>query len=190
MLKLIKLWDHPKNSILLITLFIGIVVLFSESIITISTLSQLYWTNPYSTLAEFLSPQQRFLTIYEVLGFSGIEFEIIHTYWDFLFIIGYMLAFFSFFLLISRKAFKQVHKFSLWMSLTPLIAGIFHILKNIGLLVILNDYSIFTYSYPLILSISAALTLGFLLSGILYFSVIGITYLVVKIGNTAFPDKK
>lgn len=190
MLKLTKLWEHPKNSILLITLVIGIVFLFSESIIIISTLSQLYWTDPYSIFTDFLSPQQRFLTIYEEWGFSGIEIETIHTYWDFLFIIGYVLALFSFFLLISRKAFKQVHKVSIWMSLTPLIAGIFHIIKNIGLSVILNDYSSFAYSIPLIIPISAVITLGLLLTGILYFSVITITYIVVKIGNTAFPEKK
>ena len=190
MLKLIKLWEHPKNSILFINLVIGIVLLYLESIMISIALSSIYWLNSDSAFAAFIFPQQRLLTIYEGWGPSGIELEIIHTYWDFLFIIGYVLALFSFFLLISRKIFKQVHRLSIWMSFTPLIAGFFHIIKNIGLLITLYNYLSFATSIPLIIPISAMLTFGFLFAGILYFIVIAITYIVVKIGNAAFPDKK
>ncbi len=68
----------------------------------------------------------------------------------------------------------------LFMSLTPLIAGVFDVIENINLLIMLGNPSSFQSFIPFVASLSAVLKFGFLLIGIIFFV---ITLLIMLIGR-------
>jgi len=51
--------------------------------------------------------------------------ETLVTYWDFLYIVGYGSFIFGAILLVTRRLEGKLQKIGLWMTLTPILAGIF-----------------------------------------------------------------
>ena len=67
------------------------------------------------------------------------------------------------------------------MSLTPIVAGIFDLIENINLLIMLNMTPDFASFVPLITSISATIKFGFLIVGAIYFVVALVLFIIKKI---------
>ena len=86
---------------------------------------------------------------------------------------------FALILLVSRKLNEKILNIGLYMSLTPIIAGIFDIIENINLLIMLNETPAFASFVPLIASLSATIKFGFLIVGAIFF-LLALILLVIK----------
>jgi hypothetical protein len=101
------------------------------------------------------------------------------VYWDFLYIFAYTIPLFALIVYITRRLEGRIATIGLYLSLTPIIAGIFDLIENINLIIMLNDTPNFAAFLPLIASISASVKFGLLIVGMIYF-LIALMLVVIK----------
>ena len=172
-----KLKKYPSDLILLIVSAMAIVILLSINILIFESLFSVYG---YGILDfEFAWNKEQILTIFTAWGAEVMAEQAVGVYWDFLYIIGYTVPLFALILLVSRKLDEKVLNIGLFMSLTPIIAGIFDIIENINLLVMLNEAPAFEPFVPFIASLSATIKFGFLIVGAIFF-LVALVLLVIK----------
>ncbi len=177
--KLEKLKEYPSDLFLLIIAAIGIVILLTINILIFEPLAYLGYG--YGILDfEFAWTKEQILIIFGVWGDEVMTLQAVGVYWDFLYIIGYTVPLFALILLVSRKLDEKIQNISLYMSLTPIIAGIFDIIENINLLIMLNEATAFASFVPLIASLSATIKFGFLIVGAIFFLVALILLVIIK----------
>jgi hypothetical protein len=177
-LRINKLLEKPKNYILLITAIIGFILFLLINQLIFAPLTQTVPT--YGILDfEFAWIPEQILIIFSVWGPSGMEAQAIGIYWDFLYIVGYGIFIFSCILLVSRGLEGRFKTVGLWMSLTPLISGIFDVIENINLLILLNTAPNLPAFAPFFASLSACIKFGLLILGIIYFF-IGLVLFIIK----------
>ncbi len=175
--KLEKLKKYPSDLILLIVAAIAIVILLTINILIFGPL--LYSGGMYNILDfEFAWTTEQIVTIFSFWGAEEMASQAAGVYWDFLYIIGYTVPLFALILLVSRKLDEKILNISFYMSLTPFIAGIFDIIENINLLIMLNEPA-FASFVPLIASLSATIKFGFLIVGAIFF-LVALVLLVLK----------
>ena len=176
--KLEKLKKYPSDLILLIVAAIAIVILLSINILIFGPL--LYSGGIYNILDfEFAWTTEQILKIFSFWGAEEMASQAVGVYWDFLYIVGYTVPLFALILLVSRKLNEKILNIGLYMSLTPIIAGIFDIVENINLLIMLNEATTFASFVPLIASLSATIKFGFLIVGAIFF-LVALILLVIK----------
>jgi len=176
--KLEKLKKYPSDLILLIVAALAIVILLAINIMIFEPLA--YSVYKYSILDfEFAWTKEQILIIFGIWGDEGMALQEAGLYWDFLYIIGYTVPLFALILLVSRKLDERILNIGLYMSLTPIIAGIFDIIENINLLVMLNEAPAFASFVPLIASLSATIKFGLLIVGAIFF-LVALILLVIK----------
>ncbi len=175
--KLEKLKKEPSDLILLVFAAIAIVILLTINILIFEPLAHSVYE--YGILDfEFAWTKEQILIIFGVWGDEVMASQAAGVYWDFLYIIGYTVPLFALILFVSRKLDEKVLNIGLYMSLTPFIAGIFDIVENINLLVMLNEPA-FASFVPLIASLSATIKFGFLIVGAIFF-LVALVLLVLK----------
>jgi len=174
-----KLKKYPSDLILLIVAAIAIVILLTINILIFEPLA--YSGGKYNILNfEFAWTKEQILMIFEFWGTEEMTAQAAGVYWDFLFIVGYTVPLFALILLVSRKLNEEILNIGLYMSLTPIIAGIFDTIENINLLIMLNDPFAFASFIPLIASISATIKFGILIVGAIFFLVALILVVIKK----------
>ncbi len=175
-----KLKKSPSDLILLIAAAIGIIILLIINFLIFYPLAtSVYY---YGILDfEFAWTKEQILTIFTTWGPLGMELQEAGVYWDFLYIFGYVVPLFALILYISRKLEDTLAKIGLYMSLAPILAGIFDLIENINLLIMLNESPNFTSFVPLIASLSATIKFGFLLIGAIFFLVALVVFIISKI---------
>lgn len=178
--KLEKLKKEPSDLILLVFAAIAIVILLTINILIFEPLAHSVYE--YGILDfEFAWTKEQILTIFADWDAEGRELQAAGVYWDFLYIIGYTVPLFALILLVSRKLNGEILNIGLYMSFTPIIAGIFDIIENINLLIMLQDPLAFASFIPLIASLSATIKFGFLIVGVIFFLVALILLVIKKI---------
>jgi hypothetical protein len=175
-----KLKKSPHDLVLLVAAAIGIVILL---VINILIFEPLATSVPiYNILDfEFAWTKEQILTIFSTWGPLGMALQEAGVYWDFLYIFGYVTPLFTLILYIVRRFEDKMATIGLYMSLTPIIAGIFDLIENINLLIMLNESPNFESFIPLIASLSAVIKFGFLLIGAIYFLIALVALIIVKI---------
>ena len=161
-----KLKKSPSDLILLIVAAIGIVILLTVNIFIFEPLAKAVY---FYGILDFEFAWTKALTILTTWGPLGTALEVQGVYWDFLYIFGYVVPLFALILFLSRKFENRTVTIGLYMSLTPVIAGIFDFIENFNLLIMLNDTPNFASFVPLLASISATIKFGFLLVGAIFF---------------------
>lgn len=175
-----KLKKHPHDLVLLIAAALGIIILLTINILIFEPMATAVYM--YGILDfEFAWTKEQILTIFATWGPLGMELQAAGVYWDFLYIFGYTIPLFALILYLSRRLEDKFATIGLYMSLTPLIAGIFDLIENINLLIMLNDTPNFASVVPLIASISATVKFGFLLVGVISFLIALILIIIKKI---------
>jgi len=173
-----KLKKSPSDLVLLIAAAIGVIILLTLNIFIfedIATGSYRYGILDF----EFALTKERILTIFSVWDVDGMALQATGVYWDFLYIFGYAVPLFALILFFSRKLEDRAVTIGLYMSLTPIAAGIFDVIENINLLIMLNDPSNFASFVPLIASVSAMIKFGFLIVGAIFF-LVALTLFIIK----------
>ncbi|MFX0135802.1 MAG: hypothetical protein ACFFDN_19320 [Candidatus Hodarchaeota archaeon] len=130
---------------------------------------------------EFTWTPDRAETILAVWGAQGIFQETLAIFWDFLFIVGYVSLTFGLIVLVLRRSENKLQTIGLFMTITPFLTGIFDIIENINLIVMLSNPTSILPVNPLMASISALLKFGFLFAAIIYFVIALIIVLINKI---------
>ena len=174
-----KLKKTPSDLILLIIAAIGIIILLVINMLVFEPLANSVYF--YGILDfEFAWTKDQILIIFTAWGGEGIALQTTGVYWDFLYVIGYSVPLFALILLFTRKLSGKIVDIGLYMSLTPFVAGIFDLIENINLLIMLNDTPNFDAFVPLIASISAFIKFGFLLVGAIFFLAVLVLSLIKR----------
>ena len=177
-----KLIGFPRTLYVLI-ITIGAFILFI-------LINQLVFA-PISALAitynvldfEFAWTPDRIAVIFTVWGATGMEAQALGVYWDFLYIITYGFFISGCILLVSRILSGKYQKLGLYISVTPFIAGIFDLIENINLLIMLQNPMNFSAIVPYIASVSAVIKFAFLILGIAFFFIALILMVISIIKN-------
>ena len=175
-----KLKKFPSDLILLIAAALGIIILLTINIFIFEEIARK--VPGYTILDfEFAWTKVRIDTIFLRWGPLGMAEQAAGVYWDFLYILGYVVPLFALIVYFSRRLEDRIATIGLYMSLIPIVAGIFDVIENINLLIMLNDPSNFASFVPLIASISAMIKFGFLIVGAIFFLVALVLFIVKKI---------
>ena len=175
-----KLKKYPSDLILLIAAALGLIILLTINIMIFEPLATSVYL--YGILDfEFAWTKGQILTIFTTWGPLGMALQAAGVYWDFLYIFGYVTPLFTLILYLSRRLEDRIATVGVYMSLTPIVAGVFDLIENINLLIMLNETPNFASFVPLIASISATIKFGFLLVGAIFFLVALVLFIVKKI---------
>ena len=176
-----KLKKIPSDLILLIIAAIGIIILLVINMLVFEPLANSGFF--YGILDfEFAWTKDQILIIFsEWESAAGMVLQINGVYWDFLYIAGYSVPLFALILLFTRKLSGKIVDIGLYMSLTPLVAGIFDFVENINLLIMLNDTPNFASFVPMTASISAFIKFSLLLVGAIFFLVVLVLTLIKRL---------
>ncbi|MGB5913125.1 MAG: hypothetical protein WBH31_18185 [Promethearchaeia archaeon] len=175
-----KLKEFPKNLYVLIITIIGFLIFILTNILVFASINQMV-PPPYGVLDfEFAWVPEQVLIIFASWGPSGMAAETLVTYWDFLYIVGYGSFIFGAILLVTRRLEGKLQKIGLWMTLTPILAGIFDIIENINLLVMLDTAPTFSSFVPFIASLTALIKFSVLILGIAFFFV-ALVIVIIKL---------
>jgi len=175
-----KLKKIPSDLILLISAAIGVIILLVINIVVFEPLANLNY--PYGILDfEFAWTKSQILDIFAKWEVGeGMSMQTNGVYWDFLYIIGYSVPLFALILLFSRNLTGKIADIGIYISLTPLIAGVFDLVENVNLLIMLNDTTNFASFVPLTASITAFIKFSFLLVGAIFFLVVLVLTLIKR----------
>jgi len=175
-----KIKKYPSDLSLLIAAAIGVVILLTINILVFEPMSKAVYM--YGILDfEFAWTKEQIILIFTTWGPAGMALQEAGVYWDFLYILGYVVPLFTLIIFFSRKLVDRVTKIGFFMSLTPIVAGIFDLIENIFLLIMLNKTPDFASFVPLIASVSATIKFGFLIIGAIFFLVALVLFVVKKI---------
>ncbi len=178
-----KLKEYPKNKILIsITIIAFILLLIIQFTVMGPIESVIKSTTGYGILDfEFALIPDVVNNIFTAWGSEGIANEIFATSMDFLYLISYSTFGFGLVLIPIRFAEGKLQEIGLYMALTPIIAGVFDVIENINLLIMLgNPTSILPFT-PLVASVFAVLKFGFLFAGIIFFIIAIIVILISRL---------
>ncbi len=175
-----KLKKSPSDLVLLIAAALGVIILLTINILIFEDIAKAFY--PYGILDfEFAWTKEQIILIFTTWGPLGMALQTTGVYWDFLYIFGYAIPLFALILFFSRKLEDRVATIGFYMSLTPIVAGIFDLIENINLLIMLNMTPDFASFVPLITSISATIKFGFLIVGAIFFLVALVLFIIKKI---------
>ncbi len=165
-----KLKEFPKNKILILITIIAFLSFLLIQVIVMGPIeSELKSSTGYGVLEfEFAWVPEVINNIFAAWGSEGIAKEIFATYIDFLYLLGYSIFGFGLVLIPIRWAEGKLQEIGLFMSLTPLIAGVFDVIENIHLLIMLGNSSLIQPFIPFVASLSAVIKFGFLFVGIIF----------------------
>ena len=174
-----KLKKKPSDLILLIIASIGIIILLVINMLVFEPLANSGLS--YGILDfEFAWTKDQILIIFADWESAGMELQANGVYWDFLYIIGYTIPLFALILLFTRKLSGKIVDIGLYMSLTPIVAGMFDVVENFFLLVMLNDTN-FASFVPMTASISAFIKFSLLLVGAIFFLIVLVLTLIKRL---------
>ena len=172
-----KLKEVPKDKFLIIMAFICLlIVIIIEFLVFIPIETSTYGILDF----EFAWTKNRVETIFTTWGDKGMNNQAIAIYWDFLFIVGYAPLAFCLIVLILRRSGEKVQEIGLYMSITTILTGIFDVIENINLLLMLDAPASLDSSNTFAASLFATLKFSLLFAGIIYFVIALILFLISK----------
>jgi len=175
-----KLREFPKNKALIVVTIISFIAFLLLTLIMAPTELYLERNTGYGVLDfEFAWTSEKINRIFNAWGSSGKQMELITTYIDFLYIVCYAFCYSGCILLITRKLKDRAQKIGLYVALTPFIAGIFDVIENINLILMLTNDSFIRGGSPFIASLCATFKFGFLIVGWV-FIVVGFLVLLIN----------
>jgi len=178
-LRLKKLLEFPKRrtlQIIILLAFIGFIVL-TLAMQPIET--ELKNNTGYGVLDfEFAWTGDIIRRIFNAWGETGIKNEAFATFLDFFYIPSYALFMTGCILIITRKLEGKFQSVGLYVSIFPFIAGIFDIIENINLLLMIYQPQFIDLGSPLVASICATIKFIFLILSIIFFIMESIIFLI------------
>ena len=174
------LLNKPKKKVLILITIISFIAFILLTLVMAPTELYLKENTGYGVFEfEFAWTAERINQIFNAWGSDGQQRQTLVTYIDFLYIVSYVFCYTGCILLITRKLENKSQKIGLKMTTTPLIAGIFDVIENINLLLMLANDTFIRSGSPFIASLCATIKFGMLFLGLI-FILYGILVLIVK----------
>ena len=166
-----KLIEFPKNKVvILITLIAFILALLISQFIMAPIEAELKGSTGYGVIEfEFAWTSEQINTIFKAWGSEGKKKEAFVTYVDFFFIPCYSLFMAGCILLVTRNLEGKLQEIGLYFTIMPFIAGIFDVIENINLLLMLTNESFIWSLSPFIASLCATIKFSLLFIVIIFF---------------------
>ena len=166
-----KLKEKPKRLHLVITIILSLVLL---------VIIYLYIFQPVENYLRSLSnlgvmdlafawTNERIDFIFSAWQSEGVFRELIVTIVDFVFIACYCILLSALILLVARKLHGKFQRVELHLVFIPILAGIFDIVENVFLLIMLGSNQAVVFFFPLITSICALIKFTLIYMGIIFF---------------------
>ncbi|MHA1805070.1 MAG: hypothetical protein ACTSU4_11175 [Promethearchaeota archaeon] len=163
-----KLKEWPNTKLLLVLTVIGFVIFILINQFVFVPLSATYTS--YGILEfEFAWTRGRVISIFTMWGQQGMHDQKLGIYWDFLYIIGYIFFIMGCIILITRQLEGKIENIGYKISLLIVLAGIFDVIENINLLIMLENPTTFSSIVPTLASICSSIKFTLLIIGIVYF---------------------
>jgi len=177
-----KLLDVPIKKILSAITILGLISFVLLTILA-SLLGLFEGNSEYRIFDyEFAWTAEQVNKIFKSWGSEGKHRIAIGIYFDFIYILAYVSLMFGCLLIVSRKLEGSLQTTGLYMTLMPFIAGIFDVIENINLLLMINDEAYIGMGCPFVASICAMIK--FTLIGVcIIFFLISIIIIVIKKNN-------
>ena len=176
-----KLIEFPKNKVVvLITIAAFILALLISQVIMAPIEAELKGSTGYGVIEfEFAWTSEQINTIFKAWGSEGKKKEAFVTYIDFLFIPCYSLFMAGCILLLTRKLEGKLQEVGIYMAILPFVAGIFDVIENINLLLMLT-YDAFIWSLsPFIASLCATIKFSLIFIAIIFF-IVALIIIIIK----------
>ena len=176
-----KLKEIPKN-LYLIMMFVGGFILFiAINMLLFQAFSTSSFFATYGILDfEFAWTVEQVELIFTTWGSIGMVIQEAGVYWDFIYIIGYVFFAFGGVLLVTRKVSGKFQNVGLYISFIAILSGIFDVMENIFLLIMLQNPSAVPIFAPPIAAIMATIKFSCLAIALVYF-VIGLIIALILI---------
>jgi len=177
-----KLKEFPRNKILiLITIVAFIIGILISQLIMAPIEAELKGSTGYGVIEfEFAWTSEQVNKIFNAWGSEGKKKEVFVTYIDFIFILCYSLFMAGCILLVTRKLEGKTQKMGLYFTIMPFIAGIFDVIENIFLLLMLTNETFVWSLSPFIASLCATIKFSLLFLAIIFFIVALIIVIIKK----------
>ncbi|MHA1724195.1 MAG: hypothetical protein ACTSYC_07460 [Promethearchaeota archaeon] len=180
-----KLKEWPNTKLLFVLTIIGFIIFILINQLVFAPLSATYTS--YGILEfEFAWTRGRVISIFTMWGQQGMLDQKLGVYWDFLYIISYILFIMGCIILITRHLEGKIENLGYKISLLIPLSGIFDVIENINLLIMLEKPTTFSSLIPFLASICATIKFTLLIIGIVYF----IIALILFIYNVAKKKMK
>ena len=177
-----KLKEIPKNLYLLILFVGGFILFLAINTLVFQALSTSSLFTTYGILDfEFAWNVEQVEIIFTAWGSTGMALQETGVYWDFIYIIGYVSFAFAGVLLVTRKVSGVFQKIGLYVSLIAILSGIFDVIENIFLLIMLQNPSTIPTFAPPIAAIMATIKFSCLAIALLYFMIGLIVALILTV---------
>jgi hypothetical protein len=169
--------EKPKDIILYLMFIAGFTLFVIINVLIFQPLGALVPT--YNILDyEFAWTAEQVLIIFAEWGTSGRNLIALSTYWDFLYIVGYVMFAFAGVLLVTRHLPDKFHKIGLYTSFISILSGLFDVIENIFLLIMIGNVSSVQSLAPLLAGIMATIKFSALFIAAFYF-LIGLFIIIV-----------
>ena len=177
-----KLKEFPKQKVLAIITILSFIAFLILTLIMQSIESELKSSTGYGVLEfEFAWTPEVIREIFNAWGSAGKKKEATAIYLDFLYIPSYGLFIAGCILLVTRKLEGKLQNFGLYITITPIIAGVFDVIENINLLLMIENDAYIETGSPFIASLCASIKFGLLFLGICFFIIALIALVINKI---------
>ncbi len=165
-----KFIESPKQKVLVISTLIGFVIFISLTLAFSMLTSGMTQFETYGVLDfEFAWTAEQITIIFAAWGTEGMQIQALAVYLDFLYIVGYASFIFGLLLIIARKLEGKIQKITIIIAITAFKAGIFDVIENINLLILLGDPANAVTLNASIASFCATIKFGLLFIEIIWF---------------------
>ena len=173
-----KLKESPKSRTLIILFIAGFLIFILINTLIFLPLGQIVAGFGIVDF-EFAWVPEQVLVIFATWGEEGMILQTIGVFWDYLYIVGYVSFAFSGVLLVARELSGKWQTFGLYVSVISILAGLFDVIENILLLVMLNFPNTVISIIPATTGIMATLKFGGIFIALIYF-IPGLIGVVIK----------
>lgn len=163
---LAKLLEIPKNKGLILITVVSFIAFILLTLVMLPTELYLKGNTGYGVFEfEFAWTAERINQIFRAWGSDGKQRQALVTYIDFFYIHSYAFCYAGCILLVTRKLEGKSQKIGLKMTITPFIAGVFDVIENINLLLMLANDSFIRSGAPFIASLCATIKFSLIFLG-------------------------
>lgn len=174
-----KFKESPKDKLVILITIIGLTIVLLTYILIFIPIEASVPT--YGILDyEFAWTSDRVGIIFSAWGTDGMNNQSLAIYWDFLYIVGYVSLALGLILLVLRRSEGKMQTLGLYFTITPFLTGIFDIIENVNLLIMLGTPTSISSTNAFLASICALIKFSILFAAIAYFIVALIIVIIAK----------
>ncbi len=171
--------ESPKDKLVILLTIVGLAIVFLVYILVFMPIEASVST--YGILDyEFAWTSNRVEIIFSAWGVNGMADQSLAIYWDFLYIVGYVSLALGLILLVLRRSEGKMQTLGLYFTITPFLTGIFDIIENVNLLIMLGAPTSVSATNSFTASLCALIKFSALFAAIAYFIVALIIVIITK----------